>query len=115
MLGRLYQQDETNRMAYEYLMAYCLLTKELQAFITYYPLGKSLAYPVVPRHFQEALWYSWNASNNDASKTMPYPISEDVKRQMTRYQQRHRSTRASEEALRKEFGHTYWYYLHFRK
>ena len=33
MLGILIQQEPTNRMAYEYLMAYYLLKKDLQHFM----------------------------------------------------------------------------------
>jgi hypothetical protein len=114
MLGVLLQQDLTNRMAYEYLMAYCLLTKDLQHFYSYYPLGKNIAYQHIPLSYQEALIYLWGLSNNDPS-TIPYPVSNEVKQKVQAYGQIYTSYPNSEPMLRRQYADTYWYYLHFRK
>jgi hypothetical protein len=114
MLGVLLQQDLTNRMAYEYLMAYCLLTKDLQHFYNYYPLGKNIAYQHIPLSYQEALIYLWGLSNNDPS-TIPHPVSNEVKQKVQAYGQIYTSYQNSEPMLRRQYADTYWYYLHFRK
>ncbi|MDR0431401.1 MAG: DUF6057 family protein [Tannerellaceae bacterium] len=114
MLGVLLQQDFTNRMAYEYLMAYCLLTKDLQHFFSYYPLGKEIAGQQIPLSYQEALIYIWGLSNNDPT-TIPYPVSADVKRRVQEYGRVYTNYQNSEPMLKNQFSDTYWYYLHFRK
>ena len=50
MLGLLFVHCPENKMAYEYLMAYTLLTKDLNHFVQYFPLGKNLGYKVIPAH-----------------------------------------------------------------
>ncbi|MDR0749993.1 MAG: DUF6057 family protein [Tannerellaceae bacterium] len=114
MLGILLQQNLTNRMAYEYLMAYCLLTKDLQHFYTYYPLGKEIAYRQIPVSYQEALIYLWGLSNNNPA-TIPYPVSNEVKRRVQEYGKIYTTCQHSEPMLRPQYADTYWYYLHFRK
>lgn len=42
MLGLLFLNDNHNRMAYEYLMCYELLQRDLEKFVQYYPLGSTL-------------------------------------------------------------------------
>jgi hypothetical protein len=114
MLGVLLQQNPANRMAYEYLMAYCLLTKDLQHFYSYYPLGKGIAYGQIPLSYQEALIYLWGLSNSNPS-TIPYPISNEVKQKVHEYGKIYTNYRHSEPMLRPQYAGTYWYYLHFRK
>ncbi|MBD9059029.1 MAG: hypothetical protein EGR30_02815, partial [Prevotella copri] len=40
MLGLLFLNDNHNRMAYEYLMCYELLQRDMEKFMQYYPLGR---------------------------------------------------------------------------
>jgi hypothetical protein len=115
MLGILLQQDLTHYMAYEYLLAYCLLTKDLERFVQYFPLGSELRYERLPYSYQEALLYHWSLSHEDPFRTVPYPISEDVMRNMATYQNLYLNSSNPEEVLKKNHSGTYWYYLHFRK
>lgn len=115
MLGIMFQQNPQNRMAYEYLMAYCLLTKDLQHFWQYFPLGKELMSKHIPKSFQEALVYIWATQNNDPSKPIPYPVSKSVVQRIQSFGQMAQSQMNSEASLRENFGDTYWYYLQFRK
>jgi hypothetical protein len=78
MLGVLFRQHHENRMAFEYLMAYYLLAKDLQKFQQLFSLSKELNYKHIPKHFQEALLYVWNAANSDPNRRIPYPISDVV-------------------------------------
>ncbi|MDR1644502.1 MAG: DUF6057 family protein [Tannerellaceae bacterium] len=114
MLGILLQQDFSNRPAYEYLMAYCLLTKDLEHFYRYYPLGESLRYRTIPTSYQEALIYIWGQLHNTTTN-IPYPISDPVKRRVLEYRRIYVNHLHAEPLLRGPFSDTYWYYLHFRK
>lgn len=55
MLGLLLQHNKSNRMAFEYMLAYVLQKKDLERFMKYYPLGKDLGYNHIPISYQEAL------------------------------------------------------------
>ena len=114
MLGLLYQTNPSNTMAYEYLLAYTLLNKDLHSFLNYYRMGEAtMAYPTIPKSYQEALIYIWGLSNNDI-EAIDYPISPEVKRKVQIYGNTYRNFPAPEPMLREHFSDTYWYYLHFR-
>ena len=49
MLQRLFLGNTDNRLAYEYLMAYCLLTGDREGFTQFLEWGRSKGYPAVPR------------------------------------------------------------------
>lgn len=113
MLGFTFQQDSTNRVAYEYLMAVCLLRKDLPSFLKYYPLGKSIGYKQIPRSYQEALIYAWGLTHKDMDG-IPYPIHPSVRRAVEDYGRTYTTQRNAEPMLRSRYAGTYWYYLHYR-
>jgi hypothetical protein len=114
MLGILLQQNLNNRFAYEYLMAYCLLTKDLKHFWSYYNMGKNIAYKTLPLSYQEALVYIWGLSNKSFA-AIPYPVSDNVKRRVEEYGRIYTAYPDAETMLKQHFSGSYWYYLHFRK
>ena len=113
MLGIFFQQHPDNRMAYEYLTAHALLSKDIQNFPVYFRLKKDFAYAEIPKSWQEALVYIWGLKNNDF-ESIPLPISPSVKREVTAYAKIYTSMKSPEPVLKKQFSKTYWYYLHFR-
>ena len=73
MLGLLFLNDNHNRMAYEYLMCYELLQRDLEKFVQYYPLGRFVDYDHIPRSFQEILIGNWMKTHSDP-RTIPYSV-----------------------------------------
>lgn len=73
MLGLLFLNDKSNKMAYEYLMCYVLLQRDFNKFMQYYPLGRFVGYDHIPRSFQEILIEQWMKTHND-SRTIPYSV-----------------------------------------
>lgn len=73
MLGLLFLNDNHNRMAYEYLMCYELLQRNMEKFMQYYPLGRFVGYDHIPRSFQEILIEQWMKTHNDP-RTIPYSV-----------------------------------------
>jgi len=115
MMGLLYQNNTENRMAYEYLLAYTLLKKDMQHFLSYYKMGEeTIQYKVIPKSYQEALLYIWGAANNDFN-TIPYPINNETKNNVHAYQQIYISSQNAEPMLKNQYADTYWYYFHYRK
>ena len=73
MLGLLFLNDNHNKMAYEYLMCYELLQRDLEKFVQYYPLGRFVGYDHIPRSFQEILIGNWMKTHSDP-RTSPYSV-----------------------------------------
>ncbi|MDX8338050.1 DUF6057 family protein [Draconibacterium sp. IB214405] len=113
MIGLLFMNNRQNKIAFEYLAAATLLEKDLQQFIRYFPLSSSLNYKVIPKHFQEALLYIWEVTNDDPTKEISYPINNAIRARLNDYKKQYGSTRDAK-IMEKGFGDTYWYYLHFR-
>ena len=73
MLGLLFLNDKSNKMAYEYLICYVLLQRDFNKFMQYYPLGRFVGYDHIPRSFQEILIEQWMKTHNDP-RTIPYSV-----------------------------------------
>ena len=114
MLGIFFQQHLDNRMAYEYLMAYTLLTKDIRNFSNYFGLEKDFNYTEIPKSYQEALVYIWGLNNNNMD-SIPFPINQSVIQHVAAYANIYTSVQSPESALRRQFSNTYWYYYHFRE
>ena len=114
MLGHLFQQNRDNRMAYEYLLAYTLLVKDIENFPYYLQLDKNFTYREIPRSWQEALVFLWSLSNTDI-EAIPFPISRAVVQDVRDYANIYTSMQSPETALRRRFSRTFWFYLHFQQ
>lgn len=73
MLGLLFLNDNHNKMAYEYLVCYELLQRDMEKFMQYYPLGRFVGYDHIPRSFQEILIEQWMKTHSDP-RTIPYSV-----------------------------------------
>ena len=73
MLGLLFLNDKSNKMAYEYLMCYVLLQRDFNKFMQYYPLGRFVDYDHIPRTFQEILIGNWMKTHSNP-RTIPYSV-----------------------------------------
>ena len=115
ILLKLLQGNPKNRMAFEYLMACNMLEMDLEqvkwCMDTYF---KNFDYPDIPVHYEEALMvYQHLKQSNNVSG---YPISRATRERYNRYIQAYLASKDSKrnfEQLQKQFGDTYWFYLHF--
>ena len=113
MLGILYQHNDQNKMAFEYLMAFCLLNKNTNLFTKYFSVGRNLNYPEIPRHFQEALTLYWT-QNHQPLQNIPWPINPVVKKDIINYAGNYSKLRGNaQNFLKANYSNTYWYYFHF--
>jgi len=113
MLGLLYEHNDRNKMAFEYLMAYCLLRKDISHFVKYFSVGRNLNYSEIPHHFQEALVFMWT-QNNGTFKGMPWPINPVTKRAVVNYATIYTKQKGrAKKTLKSRYGNTFWYYYHF--
>nr|WP_319510918.1 DUF6057 family protein [uncultured Draconibacterium sp.] len=110
----LLRSDQQNKMAYEYLMGWYLLRKDFDEFLKYLPLVKTFDYKEFPRVFQEALAYIFTLYDEVPENLKQFPVSAEVQQQLNRYAQAFQqggSTKPDE--MKKLFGNTFWYYVHF--
>ena len=109
MLGLLYLDNTTNTIAMNYLLAWCLLRKDLQRFMECHQL---LQIGDDARHYQEAAILYWSL-NHDSPEGMPGFISRQVESRFTKFISDFRSGK-NEEIMQKEYGDTYWFYYCYR-
>lgn len=106
-------QNPKNKMAYEYLMAHSLLSRDLRTFARFLPKYTDFDYHRMPRHFQEALLvYLAHGGEIDLPDFQP---DARVVERFNRFRQVGRQARSSGsdgiQQLKGQFGDTYWYYL----
>lgn len=109
MLGLLYIENNANTMAIDYLLAWCLLRKDLARFFECHSLLQT-GYDA--RHYQEAILLYW-ALTHGGPEGMPGFITPKVTSDFTRFITLVQSGR-DEASLEKEFGKTYWFYYYYR-
>ncbi len=77
MTGLLLMNNPKNRMAYEYLIAYELLQRDLQHFSEYYILGQNIDYQRLPTVVQEVLIGQWLQTHRDL-RGIPFSVEPSV-------------------------------------
>ncbi|HKM30772.1 MAG TPA: DUF6057 family protein, partial [Bacteroidales bacterium] len=117
MLHVLYDQNNDNKMACDYMLAYTLLAKDLKSFARYvsaeYPEGSHKPLPVP---YQEALVLYW-VQDHPGPGGIPWNISEDVLQRLDEFTEMYSRFAGGrpERELKKDFGNTCWYYVFFTK
>ena len=114
-LNMLLKENPRNNMAYQYLMAFYLINKDLGNFMNRVPIMNDLGYARIPVGYQEAIMYVIGLTSDNPLKNVPYQISNDTKLRMQAYANIYTSRKDAQEILRKSYSGTYWYYLHYKK
>ena len=113
MLGRLFLANRQNRLAFEYLEASYLLTKDLDSFVNRFALSQSVGYVRFPTVWQEGLLLWWSREHTASEQTPPGIDRLVFQRLNDFYTLTNR--KAPLEQIEQRFGHTYWYYYFFVK
>ena len=109
MLGLLKVEHPDNGMALDYLMAWCLLRKDLDRFVECISMVEA---PVMPKAYQEALLLRWVLTHSDFNG-LPAYISPAYAQRISRFIQDVQSGK-NETELQQSYGDTYWFYYYFR-
>ena len=111
----LLEANPKHRMAFEYLMAYSMLQRDLEkvkwCMDNYY---KNFDYPAIPIHYEEALLLYKNVYDESPDFFSQYPVSNATLERYNRYMQAVNAAQGSKrkfEQFQKQFGNTYWYYM----
>jgi tetratricopeptide (TPR) repeat protein len=113
----LLQANPKHRMAFEYLMSCRMLQKDIEQVKWYMDqYFGNFDYPDIPVHYEEALMAYKLMMRAGDDFYMQYPVSQDTRKRFDRYRQAiwaAQSDKRNFERFEKEFGNTYWYYLHY--
>jgi hypothetical protein len=113
---KLLENHPDNRMAYEYWMITLLVKKDLNTFANNVFRMKELGYARIPGHFEEAILL-YNKINKRNILPEGYQISAQTMKRFHQYAATFASNRQSigmaANALKKSFGHTFWYHMQF--
>ena len=109
MLGLMFLENKANTMAYDYLIAWTLLRKDLARFAEVLSISP---YQVMPKSYQEAmaLYLALSQVNPDS---FPAFVSETVRMQLNNFITAMNSGK-NEGYMQTKFGHTYWFYYYYR-
>lgn len=110
MLGQLFESNRQNRLAFEYLEAECLLSKDLDIFVKNFSQNSEINYNTIPQHFQEALILWWSKSQNPEGQA-PLGISQATIDRFGRFIKDANTSNGKVDLLRKLYGDTYWFYF----
>ncbi|MQY79481.1 MAG: hypothetical protein GH151_09850 [Bacteroidetes bacterium] len=103
-----------NKMIFEYLMAYYLVTKDVKNFMNFIPRVRDMGYEILPVSYQEAILYVLGLYSKNPEKDNTFPISEITETKLRDYAGIYTSSRNAKQLLKKKYWNTYWYYYHFR-
>ena len=109
MLGLLKVENPANTMALDYLMAWCLLRKDLDRFVECIGLVET---PAMPKSYQEALLLRW-AQTHGSFEGMPPYLSVAHAQRLNRFILDMQAGKPEAELLR-TYGDTYWFYYFYR-
>jgi hypothetical protein len=112
----LWEANPTNKRAFEYKMAWLLLSKDIEGTVSQIKSLKTLGYTRIPRHIEEAVMIYYNAkgafpdlgglsvSNETLSRFDQYVAAFKVNRQ---------NMALAKERMGALFGNTFMYFYHF--
>ena len=109
MLGLLFKHNHTNRMAFEYLMAYELLNRDLKNFYEFFPIGQYANFDHVPLSYQQALLFIWTQNHKDFNG-IPWSINPEIAQEIIAFARTFSNEGKNSPSLKTYLG-TYWYYL----
>jgi hypothetical protein len=106
MLGRIFLLHKDNRMAFEYLMSFELLSRHLDLFEKYIHMGGGLGYKQLPRSYQEALLLNWTMHHSDF-RGFEWQVSPALKQQMVNFINDYNANKPMD-YMRQVYKGTYW-------
>ena len=110
MLGLLYVQNYDNRMAFEYLMCYELLQRDLERFNEYYPLGKYAKFSRIPNAYQQALVMQWTQQHG-SFEGMPWSIEPATCNLLTQFVNLYMKNPNDPSLSMPPLANTFWSYM----
>lgn len=113
ILHKLLRSNPGNKMALEYLAAYYLLNREMEAFVSLLPLMEKMNYRELPVSYQEAFVLYEMVTNRDLLAGSSYKVSQSIRSAMNAYASVYLNNPDARKILSQTYSGTYWYYFHY--
>ncbi len=116
-LPMLVESNRNNKAAFEYLMSWLLLEKNVELIVNNIRMMKGMGFTRIPRHIEEAIMIYYNSQ-----RVMPdlggLEISSETRARFSQYFAAYVGARQNpallKQKMQKQFGNTFWYYFHFK-
>jgi hypothetical protein len=109
----LVQQNPGNTIALDYLLCHYLLDKDLKSFKKAYDQYARQIDRPVPKVYGETLLIQLFASQASGEEAAGYSISPQKMKDFIAYTKLYEQTKGDMNALKEQFGQSYWFYYHF--
>ena len=117
LLQQLLQRNPRNRMAFEYLMAYYLMTLQLEQMELNIPRLEELGYSEMPRHVEEGLLMHQQVTGKPLLHLGHLKINPQTVERFGQFYRRYMSYQdnpgVAQDGLRDNFGDSYWFFFVF--
>ncbi len=114
---KLLESNPQNRKAFEYEMAWLLLSKDVENVVSNLKECKKLGYTQIPRHLEEAALIYYNSTGKmpdlDGLSIRQETINE-FENYVNAFKNVRNNSAVAKQNLAKNFGHTFMYYFHFK-
>lgn len=113
------EQHPENKMAFEYLMMFYLLTKNTKEFMKHIAHIADFDYQGIPTLFEEAILVYLNTIDAGKEAYNQYPIRKETFQRFKSYVEELKNNNSVggaqylKQAMALNFKNTYWYYYHF--
>lgn len=116
-LPLLFDENRSNIRAFEYMMSWLLLSKNVELLVSNIRLMRDMGYTVIPRHIEEAVMIYYNSTG-----TLPdlggLAVSNETRTRFDQYFASFMTARQDpsslQEKMQMQFNNTFWYYFHFK-
>ncbi len=117
-LQYLINENPSNKMAFEYLIACSLLKHDLGNIIKNLHYMRDLNYSKIPRHMEEAILTFMVMQNTTKINLYGYTINNETVKRFTQYSnllfnKYNNNKESSKNELYRYFGNTFWFYIHY--
>lgn len=112
----LFQSNPFNKKAFEYEMAWLLLSKDVETLVNNLKGLKGLGYLYLPRHLEEAILIYNNGTGKMPGLeglTIRKETASNFQKYVVAFKDARNGSARAKQNLQKEFGNTFMYYFHF--
>jgi len=115
ILKLMIRENPSNNIAFQYLMSFYLLNKDLRNFMSNVHLMNTMKYTRIPVAHEEAIMYVIGLATTNPMANSDFRISNETKARMKAYADIYTTRRDAQQILGTRFGNTFWYYLHYKQ
>lgn len=116
-IPKLLQSNPDNKKAFEYIMAWFLLSKNVEGIINNLSMLNSLNYNKIPRHIEEAI-LAYTNSTGEKPDLGGLAISNETIARFNQYTSDFKRTRQNpstqKNIMQNKYHNTFWFYFHFQ-